>query len=47
MRGIPTMILFKNGEVSATPVGALPKSQIKEWLQRGLSRPEGAGTGTA
>ena len=36
VRGIPTMILFKNGEVAATQVGALPKSGIREWVQRGL-----------
>ena len=32
VRGIPTLMLFKNGEVSDTKVGALPKSQIEEWL---------------
>ncbi len=33
VRGIPTMILFKNGEVSATKVGAAPKSAIKGWIE--------------
>lgn len=33
VRGIPTMILFKNGQPVATKVGSLPKSQIVEWLQ--------------
>lgn len=33
VRGIPTMILFRNGEAVATKVGAAPKSQIKGWLQ--------------
>ncbi|MCC2976204.1 thioredoxin TrxA [Sphingomonas sp. PL-96] len=33
VRGIPTMILFKNGEPTATKVGAAPKGQIKGWLQ--------------
>lgn len=33
VRGIPTMILFKNGEVSATKVGAAPKSALKGWLE--------------
>jgi thioredoxin 1 len=32
VRGIPTMILFKNGAPSATKVGAEPKSKLKEWL---------------
>ncbi|HEX8643296.1 MAG TPA: thioredoxin [Allosphingosinicella sp.] len=33
VRGIPTMILFKNGEPAATKVGAAPKSQLQGWLQ--------------
>jgi len=33
VRGIPTLILFKDGEVAATKVGALPKSKIVEWIQ--------------
>ena len=33
VRGIPTLMLFKDGEVAATKVGALPKSQIKEWVE--------------
>jgi thioredoxin 1 len=33
VRGIPTMILFKNGEPAATKVGAAPKSQLKGWLE--------------
>ncbi|MEE2745798.1 MAG: thioredoxin TrxA [Pseudomonadota bacterium] len=33
VQGIPTLKLFKNGEVAATKVGALPKSQLKEWLE--------------
>ncbi len=33
VRGIPTMILFKNGQPAATKVGAAPKSQIQSWLE--------------
>lgn len=33
VRGIPTMILFKNGQIAATKVGALPKSKLVEWVQ--------------
>lgn len=33
IRGIPAMILFKNGEVIDNKVGALPKNNIKEWLE--------------
>jgi thioredoxin 1 len=36
VRGIPTLILFKGGEVAATKVGALPKSKISEWLDEVL-----------
>ena len=33
VRGIPTMILFKNGQPAATKVGAEPKSRIQGWLE--------------
>ncbi len=33
VRGIPTMILFKDGKPAATKVGAAPKSQLKGWLE--------------
>ena len=33
VRGIPTMILFKDGVPAATKVGAAPKSQLKGWLE--------------
>ncbi len=33
VRGIPTMILFKDGKPVATKVGALPKGQLVEWLK--------------
>lgn len=36
VRGIPTMILFKNGQQAATQVGAMPKSAIKQWIEREL-----------
>ena len=32
VRGIPTMMVFKDGKVAATKVGAIPKSKIVEWL---------------
>lgn len=32
IRGIPTLLLFKNGQVAATKVGALSKTQLKEFL---------------
>jgi thioredoxin 1 len=27
------MILFKDGQVAATKIGALPKSKLKEWVE--------------
>jgi thioredoxin 1 len=36
VRGIPTMILFKNGEVVDTKVGAAPKAELKRWLEAAL-----------
>jgi thioredoxin 1 len=36
VRGIPTMILFKDGMPAATKVGAAPKTQIQAWLEGAL-----------
>jgi thioredoxin 1 len=36
VRGIPTLILFKNGEVVDQVVGAVPKNQIKELVDKSL-----------
>ena len=33
VRGIPTMMIFSQGQVAATKVGALPKNKIKEWIE--------------
>jgi len=32
VRGIPTMMLFKDGQMAAMKVGAMPKAKILEWL---------------
>lgn len=32
VRGIPTLILFKDGKQVAVKVGALPKSALKSWI---------------
>ena len=37
VRGIPTMMLFKNGQVAATKIGALPKSKLYEWVESVLT----------
>ena len=36
VRGIPTLMLFKDGEVASTKVGALSKSKLVEWLEEEL-----------
>jgi thioredoxin 1 len=36
VRGIPTLMIFQHGQVSATKVGALPKNKIKEWIEASL-----------
>ncbi len=36
IRGIPTLMLFKNGEVEATKVGALSKSQLAAFLDSNI-----------
>ncbi|MGA0602258.1 thioredoxin [Caulobacter sp. KR2-114] len=32
VRGIPTMMLFRDGQMASMKVGAMPKSKILEWL---------------
>ncbi|GGW79295.1 hypothetical protein GCM10007391_10040 [Alteromonas halophila] len=36
IRGIPTLLLFKGGNVAATKVGALSKAQLTEFLNENL-----------
>ena len=38
IRGIPTLILFKNGKVEAQKVGAVSKSQLSAFLDSNLSQ---------
>jgi thioredoxin 1 len=37
VKGIPTMILFNDGKIAATKVGAAPKSQLQGWLEQVLN----------
>jgi thioredoxin 1 len=37
VRGIPTLMLFRNGEVAATKIGALPPHKLTEWVEDALS----------
>ena len=33
VRGIPTLLVFKNGAVASSKVGAAPKSALKQWIE--------------
>ena len=33
VRGIPTLMIFKDRQVAATKVGALAKSQLEQWVE--------------
>lgn len=37
VRGIPTLMVFKNGAAVATKVGALPKRQLLEWIEQSVA----------
>ena len=36
VRGIPTLMLFKDGQVAATKIGALPKNSLQDWVESNL-----------
>lgn len=36
VRGIPALILFKNGEIVDTKVGSLPKVKLIEWIKENI-----------
>ena len=36
VRGIPTLMIFKNGEVAATKVGAMPKTKLVEGIESSI-----------
>ncbi len=36
VRSIPTLILFQDGQVAATKIGSVAKSELKEWLEGAL-----------
>ena len=37
VRGIPTLLLFKDGEVAAMKVGAAPKSDLASWVETNIA----------
>lgn len=47
VRGIPTLMIFHQGQVAATKVGALPKSKIKEWIEASIPASAVAGAKTS
>lgn len=36
VRGIPTLLIFKSGEVVAEKIGAMPKSALQQWIEQSL-----------
>ncbi|OSM00441.1 thioredoxin TrxA [Magnetofaba australis] len=36
VRGIPTLMLFKDGQIQASKIGAMPKSKLYEWVDSSL-----------
>ena len=36
VRGIPTLLIFKSGEVVAEKIGAMPKSALQQWINESL-----------
>ena len=36
VRGIPTLLIFKGGEVASMKVGALPKGKLQEWIEENI-----------
>ncbi|MCP4330414.1 MAG: thioredoxin TrxA [Alphaproteobacteria bacterium] len=36
VRGIPTLMMFKDGQVAATKVGSVPKSQLYDWVESAI-----------
>ncbi|WP_448203575.1 thioredoxin TrxA [Azospirillum sp. sgz302134] len=36
VRGIPTLMIFKGGQVAATKIGALPKTALYSWVDSSI-----------
>lgn len=36
VRGVPTLMIFKNGQVVDTRVGGMPKGQLSEWIENAV-----------
>ena len=35
VRSVPTLLMFKNGEISSRQVGAAPKQKLQQWISGG------------
>ena len=47
VRGIPTLMLFKDGQMASMKVGAIPKAKILEWLSEAGVQPAAGAQPTA
>ncbi|MFO7856236.1 MAG: thioredoxin [Paracoccaceae bacterium] len=36
VRGIPTLLIFKDGQVASSKVGAAPKSALQQWIESAI-----------
>jgi thioredoxin 1 len=36
IRSIPTLMLFKDGKMASTKVGAAPKGELKRWITEAI-----------
>ncbi|MFO1033470.1 MAG: thioredoxin [Hyphomicrobiales bacterium] len=36
VRGIPTLMVFKGGQLASTKVGAAPKGQLQSWIEQSI-----------
>lgn len=36
VRGIPTLMMFKNGQPAGVKIGALPKGKLQEWIESAI-----------
>lgn len=37
VRGIPTLMIFQNGQLKQTRVGGLPKADLKKWIEESIA----------
>ncbi len=37
VRGIPTLMIFKDGQLKQTRVGGLPKADLKKWIEDSIA----------